>query len=416
MPAGRPSALLTLFLVVAVVAAAVWYFGFERPILESIKQGEDLRGGIRVVLEGVDTPHAPVTEENIAKAVEIIRFRVDRLGVGETRVQRLGENRILVSLPGIADPDQALAVIGRTALLEFLDDANLQRKLDGLPYDAIVTGADLKEARPAIERGRFVVLLAFNPEGTGKFADATARLLGQPIHIVMDGEVVQSPVVRDHITGGNAEITGYESLEAAKHVAIVLNSGALPVELRVVQTMAVSATLGQDSLERSKVAAIMGVALVAGYMLLYYRGAGLVANFSLTIYLFLLLGLLAGLGAVLTLPGIAGIILSVGMAVDANVIVFERIREELKLGKTVRSAIDAGFSRALRAILDANVTTLIAAVVLYRFGSDRIRGFAVTVSLGILASMFTAVVITRYLLRLLVRADLARNTRLFFGV
>ncbi|MDQ7793114.1 MAG: protein translocase subunit SecD [bacterium] len=412
----RLKGLVTLAVVFALVLSGAWYFGYERPLLDSIKQGEELQGGIHVLLEAVDSPQAAVNDHSMRKAVDIIRFRVDRLGVGETRVQRIGVDRIIVGLPGIGDPDRALDVIGRTALLEFLDDQNLELKQAGEEYEAIITGADLKEAQPAIERGRNVVLLALNPEGTRKFGDATARLIQRPIHIVLDGEVVQSPIVQDHITGGSAEITGYESLDAANRVAIVLNSGALPVELRVVETRAVSATLGQDSLARSKTAALIGISLVVAYMVLYYRGAGLVANLALTIYVFLLLGLLAGLNAALTLPGIAGIILSVGMAVDANVIVFERIREELRLGKTVRSAVEGGFSRALRAILDANVTTLIAAGVLYKFGSDRIQGFAVTLSLGILASMFTAVVITRFLLRQLIRADLVRNTRFFFGV
>ena len=407
------AALLTLM---AVVFVGVWYFGFERPILADIPQGMDLRGGVYVVLEGAATPDAPVTLENMRKAVEIIRFRVDELGVGDTTVQLKGEDRIIVGLPGLGDPDKALGVIGRTALLEFLDDEALRLRQAGEQYAAIVTGAHLVRAQPAIEAGRNVVLLSLNPEGTQRFADATARLIGRPIHIVLDGEVVQSPIVQDHIPGGNAEISGYGSLKEAREVAIVLNSGALPVQLEVIETRSVSGTLGQDSVERSGRAAVLGVALVAAYMVLYYRGAGLVANIALATYVLLLLGLLAAVNAALTLPGIAGIILSVGMAVDAQVIIFERIREELRLGKTLRSAIDAGFNRALPAVLDGNVTTLIAAAVLFYLGADRVRGFAVTLSLGILTSMFTALVFTRQVLLLLVRADLLRATRFFFGV
>ena len=412
----RGKSAVTFFALVVAVFGAAWYFGFERPILADIPQGMDLRGGVYVVLEGVATPGEPVTLEDMRKAVEIIRFRVDELGVGDTTVQLKGEDRIIVGLPGLGDPDKALGVIGRTALLEFLDDEALSLREAGQPYTAIVTGAHLVEARAAIEAGRNVVLLSLNPEGTQRFGDATARLIGRPIHIVLDGEVVQSPIVQDHIPGGNAEISGYASLAEANEVAIVLNSGALPVELKVVETRSVSATLGQDSVERSGRAAAIGVALVAAYMILYYRGAGLVANVMLVAYVLLLLGLLAAVNAALTLPGIAGLILSVGMAVDAQVIIFERIREELRLGKTLRSAIDSGFNRALPAILDGNVTTLIAAAVLFYLGADRVRGFAVTLSLGIMTSMFTAVVLTRQALGLLVRADLLRATKFFFGV
>jgi preprotein translocase subunit SecD len=412
----RGKSLAAFLVLVTAVLVAAWYFGFERPILADIPQGMDLRGGVYVVLEGVATPEEPVTLENMRKAVDIIRFRVDELGVGDTTIQLKGEDRIIVGLPGLGDPDKALGVIGRTALLEFLDDEALRLREAGEPYTAIVTGAHLVEARAAIEAGRNVVLLSLNPEGTQRFGDATARLIGRPIHIVLDGEIVQSPIVQDHIPGGNAEISGYGTLAEANEVAIVLNSGALPVELKVIETRSVSATLGQDSVERSGRAAILGVTLVAAYMVLYYRGAGLVANVMLVAYILLLLGLLAAVNAALTLPGIAGIILSVGMAVDAQVIIFERIREELRLGKTLRSAIDAGFNRALPAILDGNVTTLIAAAVLFYLGADRVRGFAVTLSLGIMTSMFTAVVLTRQALGLLVRADLLRARRLFFGV
>ncbi len=412
----RAKSTAALLALMGMMFVAAWYFGFERPILADIPQGMDLRGGVYVVLEGVATPEEPVTLENMRKAVEIIRFRVDELGVGDTTVQLKGEDRIVVGLPGVGDPDKALAVIGRTALLEFLDDDALRLREAGGPHTAIVTGAHLVEARAAIEAGRNVVLLSLNPEGTRRFGDATARLIGRPIHIVLDGEVVQSPIVQGHIPGGNAEISGYATLEEANEVAIVLNSGALPVELKVLETRSVSATLGQDSVERSGRAAALGVALVAIYMVLYYRGAGVVANAILVVYILMLLGLLAAVNAALTLPGIAGIILSVGMAVDAQVIIFERIREELRLGKPLRSAIDAGFNRALPAILDGNVTTLIAAAVLFYLGADRVRGFAVTLSLGILTSMFTAMLLTRQVLRLLVRADLVRATRLFFGV
>jgi preprotein translocase subunit SecD len=330
---------------------------------------------------------------------------VDALGVKEPYIQRSG-NRIIVELAGVDDPNKAIDVIGKTALLEFIDEQG----------NIVVTGKDLKKADVGT-RGtqEAVVLLEFNAEGAKKFAEATANNVGKHILILLDKQTISAPVVNEAIPNGRAEISGYESVESAYRLAIQLNSGALPVALEVVENRSVSATLGQDSISQSKTAAIVGIAAVAVYMLLYYRFPGLIADISLAFYIFITLGVLALLRATITLPGIAGIILSVGMAVDANVIIFERCREELRSGQTPRSAIVNGFKNALRAIVDSNVTTLISAGVLMWLGSGPIRGFAVTLSVGVLSSMFTAIILTRFLLFAVVNSGVYRGRKIFFG-
>lgn len=389
------------------LAFAGYYWGIANPIINHITKGLDLAGGVHVVLHAVDTAEAPVTPEAMSTAVEVIRRRVDSLGVAEPTIQQWGNDRIVVDLPG-ADPDRALEVIGRTAKLEFLDP-------DG---QVIVTGAQLVRAQAAFDAlGEPIVTLQFDAEGSRRFREATERLIGQPISIALDGEILTSPVVNEVIPSGEAQISGgFSSLEEAQNIAVALSSGALPVKLEVIENRSVSASLGESSIARSGQAAVYGVVLVVLFMLFVYRLPGLMANAALAVYVLLLLGALVALNATLTLPGIAGIILSVGMAVDANIIIFERIREELKMGKTVRSAITSGFQNAFSAILDANVTTLIATAALFYWGTGPIRGFAVTLSIGVLCSMFTAIVVTRFLLRHLVDAGIFRDPRRLFGV
>ncbi|MCR4398290.1 MAG: protein translocase subunit SecD [Firmicutes bacterium] len=394
---------LAVVLVLGIVAG--YYFTGVRPLVGMLPRGLDLAGGVHVVLEAVPTPEAPVTEQSMQGALEIVRRRVDALGVKEPYIQRSG-NRIIIEIPGIEDPNEAIEVIGRTALLEFLDDQGR----------VIVTGKDLKKADVGARNdGKAVVLLEFNAEGARKFAEATARSVGKQIFILLDKTVISAPVVNEPIPSGEAEITGYDDIQDAYHLSVQLNSGALPVNLQVMENRSVSATLGTDSVARSWRAAGVGIAAVASYMLLYYRFPGLVADFALAVYLFLTVGALVLLKATLTLPGIAGIILSVGMAVDANVIIFERCKEELRAGHTLRSAIVSGFRNALTAIVDSNVTTLIAAGVLMYFGTGPIRGFAVTLSVGILSSMLTAIVFTRFLLVSVVNSGLHRGRTMFFG-
>ncbi len=395
-----------LLVFVAVVAGLFTYFLAVKPLYKMLNLGLDLQGGIHVVLEAVDTPQAPVNDEAMKKATDIINLRVNKLGIKEPVVQRQGARRIIVELAGEKDPDKAIETIGRTALLEFKDP-------DG---KVIVTGADLKKADAVIQNGENTVSLQFNDAGAKKFAEATKRLVGQNIGIYLDGELVQNPSVREEIDSGSAQISPYESFKDAQNVAIILNSGALPVKLNVVENRTVSATLGADSIQSSLKAGLVGAVLVVLYLLPFYRLAGGVADFALAIYAFLMIVALVSLRATLTLPGIAGFILSIGMAVDANVLIYERIKEELRKGLTPRSAVVVGTNEAMRTIVDANLTTIIAGVVLYFYGTGPIRGFAVTLSLGIIISMLTAVVITRWVLMRMVGARLMQNARVFFGV
>jgi len=375
------------------------------PFVKLIKQGLDLQGGVHVVLEAKDTPEAPVTPERVKQAMAIIENRVNAYGVAEPVVQQQGDRRIIVELAGIKDPDEAVRNLIKTAYLEFKTE-------DGT---TVLTGRQLKTASEEKDpqSGQVRVNLEFEPDGAKTFAEVTAVNVGKRIAILLDGNVLQAPVVDEPIPNGRAQITGYESLEEAHNIAILLRSGALPVKVEVMEKRTVGPTLGADSLEKSIKAGIIGLIAILVFMVLYYRLPGLVADFALVVYALLVLLIFAALHVTMTLPGIAGFLLSLGMAVDANVIIFERFREEMWSGKTLRSAIDAGFKRAFVAIFDSNVTTLIAAAVLYYFGTGPIKGFAVTLSIGILVSMFTAITVTRYLLHLVAGSNLVRNIKLY---
>lgn len=400
-----------LLIVLLGVVGAGYYFSAVNPIFNLIQKGLDLAGGFHVELIAVDSPQAPVTEEKMQKARDIIAYRVDRLGVTEPTIRRKGDRRIVVELPGVKDPEEALDVIGRTALLEFVDPEG----------NVVLTGEHLKNSNAELQETAGitepVVTLEFDAEGARKFGEATTRLVGQRLAIRLDQEVISAPQVRDPITTGHAVITNIGSMEDAKQLMVLLNSGSLPIEMETLRPRFISAILGQDSIDSSRNAAVLGVAAIIGFMFLFYRIPGFWADVALAVYIMLLLGILAAIKAVLTLPGIAGIILSIGMAVDANVIIFERIKEELRLGKTIRSAIDSGFTNAIRAIVDGNLTTLIvAAVLFFYFQSGPLRGFAVTLFIGIVTSMFTALVVTRFLLRTFVNTGLIRNARALFNV
>lgn len=391
---------LLAILLVAAAAVAVLY-------TTPIRWGLDLQGGVQVVLEAQDVQGVQVTESLIDRAQAVIERRVNGLGVAEPVIQRQGDRRIIVELPGVHDHEQAIQVIGKTALLEFKDPAG----------NTVFTGSELRSATLTTdEYGRPAVSIELSREGAARFAELTARYLHtSPLPIVLDGEVLVAPVPQSVINDGRAVITGNFTLEEARNLAILLQSGALPVPLEVMEVRNVGPVLGRESVQKSLVAGIVGVAVIAAYMVLYYRLPGGVADVALALYVVVLLGLLVGLRATLTLPGLAGFVLSLGMAVDANVIIFERVREELRAGKRLRAAMDAGWKRAFVAIFDANVTTLISAVILMYFATGPVRGFAVTLSLGILVSMFTAVVVTRTLLALLVDRDPDRFAR-YFGV
>ncbi|TCQ07949.1 protein translocase subunit SecD [Serpentinicella alkaliphila] len=370
-----------------------------RPVKEAINQGLDLQGGVYVVYEAETDATGSELDQMIQQTIEVFRRRVDSMGLLEPVIVREGERRIRVELPGVDNAQDALELIGKTAQLQFVTP-------DG---EVILTGNNVRKAEATFANSVPVVGLEFDSEGTKAFADATTKFIGDRIYIVLDEEVISAPTVRNVISNGVGHIEGGFTVEDAARLASLIRAGALPVNLAEVESSSITATLGVNALNRSVQAAQIGIILILLFMLVYYRIPGLVANIALVIYVLLVLGIFAGLNATLTLPGIAALILSVGMAVDANVIIFERIKEEIKLGKTVRSAIDSGFKSAFRAILDSNITTLIAGVVLYQFGTGPIRGFAVMLIVGIAVSLFTAVFVTRFLLKLLVGMNVTNN-------
>ncbi|MGI6308850.1 MAG: protein translocase subunit SecD [Dethiobacteria bacterium] len=365
-----------------------------------LKRGLDLEGGVYVLLEALPSADTEADRDAIQRSMTIIRNRIDQLGVNEPVMQPEGENRIRIELPGLKDQAQAMEVIGRTALLTFKNSAG----------EVLLTGADLKTAY--FTRGQYnepEVALEFDAGGKEKFARATEKHLGEIIAIFLDEELVSAPTVQNVIKDGKAVITGIPTAEEAGNVALMLRSGALPVELVELETRSVGPVLGENALKLSFKAGIIGMFIVIAFMLFYYRFAGLVADISLTVYVALVFLVLAVFKTTLTLPGIAGLILSIGMAVDANILIFERVKEELQTGKTALSAVNAGFQRAWSAILDANMTTIIAALVLFIVASGPVRGFAVVLLTGILCSMFSAIFLTRFLLRLAVRSRLIKN-------
>jgi len=365
------------------------------------------------------------------QSIEIVRRRVDELGTREPTIQRQGEDRILLEVPGVQDAEGLKKILGTTAKLTFhLVDttATAQDAAEGrispssmvLPADpethgpndpqqyvvrrtALVTGDMLTDAQPQFRNGQWAVSFSFNNAGARRFADITQENVGRPFAIVLDNKVVSAPVIRSPILGGSGEITGGFSTEEANQLAILLRAGALPAPLDIVQERTVGPGLGQDSIEAGIKASIVGMIAVVLYMWLAYGAFGLVANFALLINCVMILGGLSLFGSTLTLPGIAGIVLTIGMAVDANVLIYERIREELRNGKTPLSAIEGGYRHAMSTIVDANITTFIAAFIMFWFGSGPVRGFAVTLSIGIATSVFTAVVLTRMLIGTWVR-------------
>ncbi|MBP7840260.1 MAG: protein translocase subunit SecD [Acidaminococcaceae bacterium] len=395
---------MTKFLVMT-FAIILGFAFYAKPVAFSIRQGLDLQGGTHVVLQAVDTPDAKVDDDALNRVVKIIERRVNELGLTEPTIQRQGKDRIIVELPGVKDPDKAIAMLGRTALLEFRD----------VTGKTVLTGKDLKNSKAHVgQNNQAVVGLEFNEDGAKKFAALTAQNIGKPISILLDGDVLTSPVVQEVITGGNAQISGSRNVEEAEHLAILLRSGSLPVKVEVMETRTVGPTLGQDSKDMSVKAFGIGTISVFVFMVLFYRMSGLVADIALLLYIMLVLLAMKYLNATLTLPGIAGIILSIGMAVDANVLIFERFKEEIRKGKTLRSAMEAGFNKAFTTIFDSNITTIMAAVVLFYLGTGPIRGFAITLALGVVLSMFSAITITRELLRFLIGSNLIKNPA-FFG-
>jgi len=368
-------------------------------------------------------PQAAVTErirQAVEQSIQIVERRVNQLGTVEPSIQRQGQDRILVQVPGLQDPTRLKELVGKTAKMEFRmvdttvppDQAQQGRAppdsevlmsstAPKIPYvvkkQVLVSGGDLTDAQPGFDQrsGEPIVSFRFNTSGSRKFAQATSENVGQPFAIVLDNEVISAPVIREPITGGSGQISGSFTVQAANDLAILLRAGALPAPLTVIEERTVGPGLGQDSIEKGELAAYVGSIMVIVFMLLTYRLFGVFANVAVAINVAMIFGVLSLLNATLTLPGIAGIVLTVGIAVDSNVLIYERIREELRGGRNAISAIDAGFKRALSTILDSNITTFIAAAVLFYIGTGPVRGFAVTLGIGIITTVFTAFTLTR---------------------
>jgi preprotein translocase subunit SecD len=367
-------------------------------------------------------PQAAVTErirQSVEQSIQIVERRVNELGTVEPLIQRQGADRILVQVPGLQDPTRLKELLGKTAKLDFrMVDLTVpadQAQPGRVPADSellmsstapktpyvikkqiLVSGGDLIDAQPGFDQrsGEPIVSFRFNTSGSRKFAQATSENVGQPFAIVLDNEVISAPVIREPITAGSGQISGSFTVQGANDLAILLRAGALPAPLTIIEERTVGPGLGQDSIEKGELAAYVGSIMVIVFMLLTYRLFGVFANIAVAINVAMIFGILSLLNATLTLPGIAGIVLTVGIAVDSNVLIYERIREELRGGRNAISAIDAGFRRALSTILDSNITTFIAAAVLFYIGTGPVRGFAVTLGIGIITTVFTAFTLT----------------------
>jgi preprotein translocase subunit SecD len=371
----------------------------------------------------LSVPQAAITErirQAVEQSIQIVERRVNQLGTVEPSIQRQGQDRILVQVPGLQDPTRLKELLGKTAKLDFrmvdltvpADQAQQGRvppdsevlmssTSPKVPYvikkQVLVSGGDLTDAQPGFDQrsGEPIVSFRFNTSGSRKFAQATSENVGQPFAIVLDNEVISAPVIREPITGGSGQISGSFTVQQANDLAILLRAGALPAPLTVIEERTVGPGLGQDSIAKGELAAYVGSIMVIVFMLVTYRLFGVFANIAVAINVAMIFGVLSLLNATLTLPGIAGIVLTVGIAVDSNVLIYERIREELRAGRNAISAIDAGFKRALSTILDSNITTFIAAAVLFYIGTGPVRGFAVTLGIGIITTVFTAFTLTR---------------------
>jgi preprotein translocase subunit SecD len=394
------------------------------PQLELVSPVED--GGFYTVsLRMGEKEQQDTRDKAVAQALETIRNRIDQFGVSEPVIQREGINHIVVQLPGIKDPKRAIELIGKTARLEFKlvdeganpapgmpippeDERLTEKKVDPatgavteiplvLKRKTIITGDLLTDAQVRIDSqfNQPYVAIEFNSLGAKLFDQVTAANVGKRFAIVLDNTIYSAPVIRERISGGSAQISGSFTEKEAADLAIVLRAGALPAPVKIIQNVTVGPSLGQDSINKGLMAGLIGVVLVVIFMTVYYKLSGLIANFGMVLNIVYLMGALAALGATLTLPGIAAIVLLIGMSVDSNVLIFERIREEMRLGKTPKASVDAGYDKAFLTIMDSHVTTLITAAVLFQFGTGPVKGFAVSLSLGIIINLFTSLLGTK---------------------
>ena len=377
---------------------------------------EVVADGQEIVVQLSEAERVATDQRTVQQSLEIIRRRVDEVGTREPTIQRQGDDRILIQVPGIGSAQELKAIIGTTAKLSFhqvvgrtsdagaepgprnklVADANEETLYYIIAQEAVVGGEELTDAQPSFDQnGRPAVSFRFNPTGARLFGDYTAAHIGEPFAIVLDDEVISAPTIQSHIAGGSGIITGNFTVEESTNLAVLLRAGALPAKMTFLEERTIGPELGQDSIDAGKLAGIVGMIAVAAYIVLSYGLFGVFANIALVVNILLLIAVLSTIGATLTLPGIAGIVLTMGMAVDANVLIYERIREELRDGKSPARAVELGFERAFSSIMDSNITGIIAALIMFIIGSGPVRGFAVTTGIGIFTSMFTAVYVTR---------------------
>lgn len=393
---AKSAIIFTLIVIMIGVLAYAGIFGISvagysvKPFSESISRGLDLQGGVSVLEQIQDTVADQAT---INRTIELLSMRVNKMGVSETTVSQEGSNRIRIDIPGTFNAQEVLDTVGKTGELTFV----------GPDGTVILTGKDVEKASAYLDTSNGnspTISLELNSSGTTKFAAATKKYLDQQIAIFMDDQLLTNPTVEAVITNGQAVITGSSSLKEAQTTADIINSGALPVTLKPVEVQTIGASLGATALPLSVTAGEVGIGIVLILMILYYRIPGIIADVALVLYMLLVLYAFALLQVTLTLSGIAAFLLTVGMAVDANILIFERTKEELKSGKSIKSAIDAGFHRAMTSILDSNLTSILTGIVLYSFGTGEVKGFALTLIVGVAISMFTAVTFSRYLVKL----------------
>jgi SecD/SecF fusion protein len=423
--------IILIVLAVAVANPLYRYMSLKQPI---VTLGLDLKGGVEVLLQAVPeqggagpqsgmggdqnaAPAGAITPDQLNGAIAVVRNRVDPQGTKELFISTVGSDRILLQVPGEKNPDSVINQIGKTALLEFIDTGDQSfpegtnfnqegtnlRKDEFSKYEVLLTGKDLKRSDPEMQGGRPVIGFEFKPEAAQKFGEYTNNHVGKFLTVILDGVVLTSPSINGPIWGGRGIIEGQMTVDEVNNVVRQLNAGALPVPLQILSASIVGPTLGQESIDNSFKAGIIGLAAVLLFMILFYRLPGVVASVALILYVAIVIGTLSLIGATLTLPGIAGFLLSVGMAVDANIIIFERLKEEIRWGKTLVAAMDAAFARAWVAILDGHVTLLLGAAVLYFLGTGPVKGFAVTLFFGAILALYSGVFVTRTMMDTLVR-------------
>ena len=408
---GKSSILFILCILFVLGFAFVGYKGIEiagyefRPFSKTITKGLDLQGGISVVMEIQDADSVENLSEKLEQVKEQLAVRVNKVGVAETVVSTEGDRRVRIDIPGQYDSAKIIEDLSKSGELTFVSP-------DG---DVILTGDDVKKATVTYSSttNEPQVSLELNDSGKTKFAEATEKYMGKQISIKMDDETISSPTVQAIISDGNAVITGSGSITESKSLAAIINAGALPVTIKQVSLQTVGAQLGETALPNALKAGAIGIALIFLFLIIYYRVPGLLASFALTLFVCLVLFIFEEIGATLTLPGIAGFLLTIGMAVDANVLIFERIREEIKKGVSSKTSVQRGFENAMSSIVDSNVTTIIAALVLYFLGSGSVKGFAITLMIGIVVSLFTALFVTKFLMNRAVEMGLLKNPSCF---